>query len=68
MMKKVSMPDEVRVCPHCKEASLNYYREANSGSGDMYYCSSCYGLAMWDGENVTSLQGEAYPHRDKSKS
>jgi hypothetical protein len=64
-MNKISMPEELRKCPHCKEFSLNYYHEGVIN--DIYYCSSCFGIASWDGYGVGKMEGEAYPNRDLSR-
>ena len=61
-MKKISMPEELRKCPHCQEFSLNYYHEGNGN--DLYYCSSCFGIVSWNGKIVKAEEGEAYPDRE----
>lgn len=71
-MKQISMPMELRVCPHCRALptpnlpTLNYYHEAPNGA-DYYYCANCYGIVEWDSHDVKAVDGEAYPNRDKSK-
>ena len=58
------MSEGHRSCPHCgKVDGLSYYHEARED--DLYYCSGCYGLVVWDGEKVSAIAGEAYPNREK---
>jgi hypothetical protein len=64
-MKKVSMPEEKRECPHCQALSLTYYHEGKGN--DLYYCSSCFGITSWDGNNIKAEEGESYPDRDLSR-
>jgi hypothetical protein len=53
-------------CPHCgTRHGLQYYKESN-GAEDLYFCNGCYGLCEWNGEHMLSIDGEAYPNRDKS--
>ena len=64
-MKKISMPDKDRRCPHCKKNLLAYYHEDNQTGCDLYYCTFCFRLVIWDGKRVESCDGEAYPDREK---
>jgi len=64
-MKKNYLPIEKSDCPHNNcSGQLMYYHEI--GENDLYYCSCCYGLAVWDGNKIERRIGEAYPDRKKS--
>lgn len=57
-----------RQCPHCAAKytmGLRYYHEGPRGL-DYYYCENCYGMVTWDGLNMVSIQGEAYPNREQN--
>jgi len=63
-MKQNCLPVNKRGCPHCSaKNTLAYYHEY--GDFDRYYCGNCYGIVIWNGENVIRTEGEAYPDRDK---
>jgi hypothetical protein len=65
-MKKVACPIDIRKCPHCgKKETVYYFKEDDRTNCDLYYCSSCFKLMIWDGKRLERCEGEAYPNRDK---
>lgn len=63
-MKQISMPLEKRNCETCgAKNTLSYYSEFMGD--DMYYCSNCFMITVWDGKKTTPIHDEAYPDRDK---
>lgn len=63
-MNQISMPEQLRECPHCPQGELRYYHEG-FGRWDIYFCRKCYGLIQWNGEQTMIMEGEAYPNRNK---